>query len=408
MRSALFVDFDNVFSALRRLDPAVAERFARQPQQWLEWLSTRLASPPGAPDSTRRVLVRRCYLNPQAYQQYRPAFNRAGFEIVDCPPMTSEGKTSTDIHMVLDTVELLQHSVHYDEFLVFSADADFTPLLRKLRRWDRRSTVLAVGFPSGAYRASADLLIDQDLFIREALGTAVPEQAMVAAPEPPPPGLHGALPGGAEVPSLNDIGAWVRDEWQRHPQAVAGGRVAQRLVERFPVLAGAWAGRSSFRKLAEDLPVAPLRWDWSVSPGYLLPVGAAIPASKSQAPHWPPAWWSTFGTAIGLPELSTAEVQAIVAALSADLRAHPFQLSETGKRVRDHCRDAGMAIARSDVSYVMKGVTFGGHRFDGDGPHGIADLATAFQRSLLKLCDREQFEMNEARQAELARWLGLG
>ena len=48
--------------------------------------------------------------------------------------MTSEGKTSTDIHMVLDIVDLLQHQVHYDEFIVFSADADFTPVLRKLRR----------------------------------------------------------------------------------------------------------------------------------------------------------------------------------------------------------------------------------------------------------------------------------
>lgn len=42
----------------------------------------------------------------------------------------SEGKTSTDIHMVLDIIDLLQHETHYDEFIVFSADADFTPVLR--------------------------------------------------------------------------------------------------------------------------------------------------------------------------------------------------------------------------------------------------------------------------------------
>ncbi len=56
------------------------------------------------------------------------------------------------------------------EFIVFSADADFTPVLRKLRRHDRRTTVLAIGFPSAAYQASADLLIDERLFVREALG----------------------------------------------------------------------------------------------------------------------------------------------------------------------------------------------------------------------------------------------
>ena len=88
--------------------------------------------------------------------------------------------------MVLDIVDLLQHEAHYDEFIVFSADADFTPVLRKLRRWDRRTTVLAIGFPSAAYRASADLLIDQDDFIEEALGVrneedSVPEQATIQA-----------------------------------------------------------------------------------------------------------------------------------------------------------------------------------------------------------------------------------
>ena len=84
--------------------------------------------------------------------------------------MTSQGKTSTDIHMVLDIVDLLQHETRCDEFIVFSADADFTPVLRKLRRYDRRTTVLAIGFPSAAYQASADLMIDERLFLREALG----------------------------------------------------------------------------------------------------------------------------------------------------------------------------------------------------------------------------------------------
>ncbi len=31
MESAVFVDFDNVYSQLRQLQPEVAERFARQP-----------------------------------------------------------------------------------------------------------------------------------------------------------------------------------------------------------------------------------------------------------------------------------------------------------------------------------------------------------------------------------------
>ena len=162
MKSALFIDFDNVFTQLRQVNADAAERFARYPTEWLRWLADSLPLPePHGEGDNRRLLVRRCYLNPNWYQNFRHAFLRAGFEVVDCPPVTSQGKTSTDIHMVLDIVELLQHETRYDEFIVFSADADFTPVLRKLRRFDRRTTVLAIGYPSAAYQASADLLIDE-------------------------------------------------------------------------------------------------------------------------------------------------------------------------------------------------------------------------------------------------------
>jgi hypothetical protein len=171
MKTALFVDFDNVFSGLRRLDPAYAHEFALRPSAWMKWLTDKLPLPPYvSEDRQRRILVRRCYLNPSVYQQFRFAFSKAGFEIVDCPPMTKAGKTSTDIHMVLDMVDVLQHSTHYDEFIVFSADADFSPVLRKLRRSDRRTTVLAAGETSAAYEASTDLMIDAGDFINEALG----------------------------------------------------------------------------------------------------------------------------------------------------------------------------------------------------------------------------------------------
>ena len=120
MKSALFVDFDNVYSQLRQLQPDAAERFARHPSEWMGWLTGSLALPePHEEGERRRLLVRRCYLNPNWYQNYRHAFLRAGFEIVDCPPVTSQGKTSTDIHMVLDIVDLLQHETRCDEFIVF-------------------------------------------------------------------------------------------------------------------------------------------------------------------------------------------------------------------------------------------------------------------------------------------------
>ena len=257
MKSALFVDFDNVYSSLRKLDQEAADRFASQPGIWIDWLTETLQPPLHAPDTEgRRLLVRRCYLNPQAFQRFRPAFNRAGFEIIDCPPMTSEGKTSTDIHMVLDIVDLLQHHVHYDEFIVFSADADFTPVLRKLRRWDRRTTVLAVGFPSAAYKASADLLIDQDDFIRTGLGfaeeDAIPESTTVTKSR-------------SQADVLKDATAYTRSLLQESPKAVALPYLASKLAQEVDGMdAATWAGFGSFRKLMDHWSqrLTPLVVDW--------------------------------------------------------------------------------------------------------------------------------------------------
>lgn len=99
MKSALFVDLDNVYSGLRRLDPAAADRFGLRPLDWIRWLMQSLPAPPHAPaGAARRLLVRRCYLNPQVYQRFRPAFNRAslGFDEPEpaAPPSIPVGRAA--------------------------------------------------------------------------------------------------------------------------------------------------------------------------------------------------------------------------------------------------------------------------------------------------------------------------
>ncbi len=54
MKSALFVDFDNVFSQLKQLQPQAAERFARNPLQWIRWLTQSLVLPQPSDESERR------------------------------------------------------------------------------------------------------------------------------------------------------------------------------------------------------------------------------------------------------------------------------------------------------------------------------------------------------------------
>jgi len=249
MKSALFVDFDNVYSGLRRLDFAYADAFASDPMRWMDWITTQLQMPlePQAAVK-RRILVRRCYLNPVMYQRFRFGFSKAGFEIVDCPPMTTAGKTSTDIHMVLDIVDVLQSETRYDEFIVFSADADFTPVLRKLRRDDRRTTIFAAGATSASYDASSDLIIDPEAFIHQALGFTDQDQLSDHAPD-----VESLL---AQAEALT----W--DVVDKASAPVPLTTLTRLLATQVPGLTDSnWAGRGTFTALLRELPLGPLRID---------------------------------------------------------------------------------------------------------------------------------------------------
>jgi len=169
VRSALFVDFENIHMGLQRLDPAAANRFAINPQGWLGWLE-KLGYPALTTDDFRRdLLIRYCYLNPVSSARYRAYFTRAGFHVVDCPPLTAAGKNSADIHIVIDVLDILVHPTRFDEVVLLSADADYTPVMLRLRAHDRRTVIITSGPSARAFRAACDHVVGEDTFIDEAL-----------------------------------------------------------------------------------------------------------------------------------------------------------------------------------------------------------------------------------------------
>lgn len=156
LRSAMFVDFDNLYLGLRDIDVDAAERFATNPGHLLAWLE---AGDDGDGTVPRRFLVKACYLNPDAFGRYRSFFASAGFRVVDCPSLTQRGKSAADIHLVLDVMDALAHPTRFEEFVICSADADFTPLMTRLRAHDRRTVMVAAGPAAPAYQAVCDQTI---------------------------------------------------------------------------------------------------------------------------------------------------------------------------------------------------------------------------------------------------------
>jgi hypothetical protein len=434
MKSALFIDFDNVYSCLRHFYSEVADKFARNPSIWMNWLIKSLELPdPVSSEDKRRVLVRRCYLNPQAHQRFRPAFSIAGFEIIDCPALTSEGKTSTDIHMVLDIVDLLQCETFYDEFIIFSTDADFTPVLRKLRRADRRTTVLAIGFPSAAYRASADLLIDQDDFVQNALGFGEDDSTVSEGKPAPNPTNH--VPNDLrsiqqtvkESPCLvlfpermsktdveellPKVAEMIKEEIAQSLHPVLCSRLAGKIIDMDNALASDWAGKGTFREFVDALDLGDIVFDWSNSGGVAYDPTRKMALSTGDGKSnddWTDQ--SLYRIAKQLHEVANVPLfpprkfRNLLELIAIDVAESPFCLMETEKRVRDRCLESAYPVSRADVNYVLHSLLIGGHRFDED-PNDAVTLGRKLIDNIRSLCLREQIILDKATDAAIHDWI---
>ena len=170
--STVFVDYDNIYLSLKRKNEEAAKRFAKDAPLWVEGLvSGRLITPTNSPASEikRRIVMNRCYGNPvprrnsndnstdmNSFPFVRHHFLRAGFEVVDCPPLTAQLKNSSDIRMVMDVRDYLTHDTYFEEFIILSGDADFTPLLHRLRAHARRTVIFANDHTAAPYTAISD------------------------------------------------------------------------------------------------------------------------------------------------------------------------------------------------------------------------------------------------------------
>lgn len=506
VRSALFVDFDNIYLGLQREDPVAAEQFATDPTRWLLWLQDILPNQDGD-DRKRKILLRRCYLNPSQFGRFRPYFTRSAFEVVDCPPLTSGGKTSADIHMVMDILDTLGHATRFDEFILLSGDADFTPVLLRLSKHDRRSAILAVGPASVAYKAACDLLIDQDTFLEEAIG-ATPGQAtrtaygpstsamaellhhiadklyerasasgelvatelppifrefpeftastnwlgfnslrnmtmavvstradlsmidgdpwrvgIVAEGEAPEPGLeHGPEPGRLAVhPRLlsaadrnrliEEILAFVRSVVESSDAAVPMARAAQMVISRFgdQVLATRWAGAGTFRDLLEGrenpgFAISALKPGYVYDPArHQLPVDGR-PEELVGDPELNALAYRVHQLT-DTPYLTRGEYSRVFRLTAEEVNEHGYFLTRTSKAVRDRCIEEGSPIARASVNFILRGITFGGHRFGQNGAEDPLILASCFFRNVVSLCDGAGIAMDGKEIAVLEDWI---
>ena len=265
--SAVFVDYDNIYLSLKRKSEEAAKRFAKDSARWLREIeSGRLITATNASfgSAPRRIVMNRCYGNPvprrnahdnstdmSSFPFVRHHFLRAGFEVIDCPPLTAQLKNSADIRMVMDIRDLLMHETYFDEFIILSGDADFTPVLIRLRAHARRTVVFANDFTAAPYTAICDGEVREAALIelllsgeptdgpREDAGSATPPASKVEE---------------ARREILAEVIAGVRASATPVPLEALADRALRALGHERTIATG-WAGAGSFRELLRrDLP----------------------------------------------------------------------------------------------------------------------------------------------------------
>lgn len=407
VRSALFVDFDNIYLGLKKLDERAASAFATEPRRWLEWLETGRDAGSAGP---RRFLVRNVYLNPATFGPARGIYTRAGFRAVDCPALTSQGKNSADINMVLDIMDALQASVTYDEFVIASADADFTPVLHRLRAQDRRITLLTAGQTASAYRAVCDSYLSPQALADVALGEAgeaAEDDAWVARMDDvaTPSAVVGGQSAGHTPEKIAAIADAIRTAVRAvdRPLVSASAAHAARAVD--PTLkASAWCGTGSFRAFMAR-HVADLAYVGAPPPGYVFDPARHSPedVGRRESGVELTALQEQICAATGAPALSRENYAHLFRALSAELHSAAFNRNETTKRVRDRLEAVGAPVGRNSVNFVINGLIFNGAALTTE--IGVSDLAEGWLANLRTLCTNAQMMLSPSDQEALADWI---
>jgi hypothetical protein len=175
IKSALFVDYESLHRSLAGVDAATDARLADRAAGWVKAIENgELIDPEGAP---RRVVVRRCYAGPSVRGKQRDILAAAGFSVVDVAADNGI-RSSSDLHIAMDTIDALSRADGPDDFIILSGGAELAPLLMRLHASKRTTAIYVDAATAEADRSLADATL-----------TAAAFAAFLTAEEkaPPPP-----------------------------------------------------------------------------------------------------------------------------------------------------------------------------------------------------------------------------
>lgn len=420
VRAALYLDFDNVFSGLYKLDPDVAVHFADDPGGWLHRLATTATT-----DGMRRWLVLRCYLNPAGwvyrtdqggeqtrlyFSKFRPSFVRAGFDVIDCPRYNST-KNAADIRIVVDAVDALSADTRYDEFVIASGDSDMTPLLQRLRRSDRRTMIVSPADAAEAFTAIADQVLDSQHLLALVQGESVDlddetDSEVETGFDDRVLADEGDAPASGQSEAYEAFRSLVTQEYTTATEPLNMASLSTRLRTWLgpSVSDSNWFGFGSFARAVASLALPNLRmsqhllWDTSRHPApaaTTAPLRVTLPdpverlGNQLDLPRIPQPWW---------PE--------IYRTLAEYAQSQRFNLTQCTSWVRDRLHEQGLPVSRNAVGFVARGTSIGGCPLHRQPPPTADEIAAAFVGNVLGRADAADITFSDDETATVHAWLG--
>ena len=440
IKSALFLDFDNIFGGLHSRDSQSAYAFAENSSEWLAALSTR-----GLPEGVRReLLIRRVYLNPYGgnrikdeergtpnFHRFRHKLTQSGFEVVDCCSMTNQHKNAADIRIVIDILQSLSQPTRYDEFIIASSDSDFTPLLQCLRANDRRTMIIFSGQKTAlAYRNASNVLIDAADLINLPIASSQNESPTTDAPnkttkaEEESPAKNKSIPAdeppnkSSATDAQNKVLETARKLIANNKNATALSDVSRELRNQFgPAIdqsPSKWFGHKTLAKFLLQ------NFDNLKQDGNLIWITDKSQNPKSPAKDLPetdskrsvenlPEIVAQICQITDLPRLSAdrwAETLKMLASYAkSQSQEHEFKLSECTLWVRDKLKEKEIPVARKAINRIVQWAHHGGVSLDADPPPTAKQIREAVIQNAVVRSSESNLNLTLEGQKELRNWL---
>ena len=409
IRSALFLDFDNIYGGMYQLDRDAAYALADDPGRLLEALATRRLPSGGRRD----LLVLRAYLNPAGFIQdsergndtgrlylsrYRPNLTRSGFEVVDCPALTYGQKNAADIRIVIDVLQRLDATAYYDEFIIASSDADFTPLLQQLRASDRRTTIISTGTTAPAYRNIASVYLDAQDLIELLGGGETSNDALI-------------VPGPA-VTADSDVAPQVREQVRHAAESHVASSdepmllsvLGSKLRDEFgDSIDGEWFGTGSLSSFVRQMNTTS---DIRAEGHYIWDANMhSAPRIAAPPPQRLPPRIEQICQITDLPRLGADSWRWTFELLAQYAENHVFNLTECTATTRDRLAQEGHQVGRGAIGFITRGAMLGGTRLDSQQAPDADEIREAVIRTTVARAQVSSLNLTTEDENELRDWL---